>query len=62
MEERKIDPEAYYRICEAAKLVGCHHHTLLTDYRAGLVKALVSKKGTKKFLGKDLIYYKTFIL
>lgn len=51
-----------YRIREAAPLVGVSENTLRKDARAGIVKHIDSIKGYMKFRGKDLIYYRDYIV
>lgn len=57
-----IDPNAFYRIKEAASLVGVSQPTLRKDARQGLVKHVNSVKGYMKFQGKELIHYRDYIV
>ena len=61
-EQIYIDPRQMYPIGVASDLVCVDPKTLRKDARNGLVKHTVSQKnGRMRFLGKDLIYYRTYI-
>lgn len=58
--EPKVNLTDKYPIGKAAKVLDVSRWTLLSKYKAGMIKAIHSRNGRKYFTGREILrYWKT---